>query len=69
MNITAVVQDSTRIVRAEPGQTDLENATPIQLTDLQLGERILVVGDVLDDAGSISASTIVAIKYSETESK
>ena len=39
---TVTVQPETRIVRIAPGEKDLKNATPIQLQDLQVGDRILV---------------------------
>src|SRR6267143_7095754 len=42
VNIT--VQNTTRIVRIAPGEKDLKNATPLQLQDLQIGDRILVGG-------------------------
>src|SRR5579859_7854794 len=54
------VQDSTQIVRAEPGQKDLKQATPITLKDLQMGDRVLA--RVLSAAGSapaVAASLIV----------
>ena len=41
---TVDVRDSTKIVRIAPGQTDLKNAQAIVLTDLQVGDRILVRG-------------------------
>ena len=40
--VTVVAQASTRIVRVAPGQADLKNAAVIQLSDLQVGDRILV---------------------------
>ena len=38
------VRDSTKIVRIAPGQKDLKDAQTIALTDLQVGDRILVRG-------------------------
>ena len=44
VNIT--VQPTARIVRIAPGEKDLKNATPIQLQDLQVGDRILVAANL-----------------------
>jgi hypothetical protein len=67
--ITILVQDSTRIFQTAPGEKDLKSATPIHLSDLQPGDRILVAGKLSDDATSISASAIAAMKRSDVEAK
>lgn len=67
-NVKVTVQPNSRILRTAPGEKDLKNATPIQLQDLQVGDRILVAGKIADD-GSILASTIVAMKLSDLEAK
>src|SRR5690242_20143742 len=36
--------DGARIVRATPGQTDLKSATPIQVSDIQVGDRLSAKG-------------------------
>jgi Domain of unknown function (DUF5666) len=66
VNIT--VQPNARIMRTAPGAKDLNGATPIQLQDLQVGDRILVGGKIGDD-GSLSASAVVAMKLSDLEAK
>ena len=50
------MQATTQIVRIAPGEKDLKNATPIQLQDLQVGDRILVAGKASDDNLSLPAS-------------
>jgi Domain of unknown function (DUF5666) len=67
--VTILVQDSTRIFQTAPGEKDLKSATPIHLSDLQPGDRILVAGKLSDDASSISASVIAAMKRSDVEAK
>ena len=59
------VQPETRIVRIAPGEKDLKNATPIQLSDLQVGDRILVAGKVSEDNQSLAASSIVVMTHSD----
>jgi hypothetical protein len=67
--INAIVQDSTPMVRVEPGQKDLKGATSIQLKDLQVGDRILVRGQPSDNAKSIAAAGIIVMKHSDVQAK
>src|SRR5947209_2876876 len=41
---TVTFADSARIVRATPGKSDLKAATPIQISDIQVGDRIAARG-------------------------
>ncbi|MFZ0737196.1 MAG: DUF5666 domain-containing protein [Candidatus Acidiferrales bacterium] len=66
---TFLVDDSTRMLRTAPGQTDLKTATPIHLADLQPGDRVLVRGKPSDGAKSIAALAIVVMKKSDIEGK
>ena len=62
---TAVtVADTTKIVRIAPGQTSMAGATPIQLTDLQPGDRLLVRTAPASD-GSLGVTVIVAMKQGD----
>jgi hypothetical protein len=63
------VQATTRILRIAPGEKDLKNATPIQLQDLQVGDRILVAGKASDDNLSLEASTVVVVTHSDLEAR
>jgi len=66
--VTVTVLDTTRLVRVAPGQKDLKDAAPIQLTDVQVGDRILARGAASAD-GSIAASSIVLMKQAELTAK
>ena len=68
-SITVLVEDSTRMLRAAPGQTSLKDATPIKLQDLQVGDRILVRGQPSADAKSLVASAVIVMKRSDIEQK
>jgi hypothetical protein len=68
-DISVTVAATARIVRIPPGEKDLKNATPIQLQDLQVGDRILVGGKGSDDNLSLVASSVVAIKRSDLEAR
>jgi hypothetical protein len=67
--IDITVQATTRIVRIEPGEKTLKNATAVQLQDLQVGDRILVAGKASDDAKAITAASIVVMKRSDVEAR
>jgi hypothetical protein len=61
-DVTVQVQDGAKLVRIAPGQKDLKDATPIQLADLQPGDRILVRGKLADDGKSVAAASVIAMK-------
>ena len=67
--VTVAVQPTTRLLRIAPGEKNLKNATPLQLQDLQVGDRILVGGQASDDAKSIAAATIVVMARTDLEAR
>lgn len=67
--VSITAQPKTRILRIAPGEKDLKNATPIQLQDLQIGDRILVGGRISDDGLSVVASTVVVMKHSDLDAR
>lgn len=54
-----------KVLRVPPGSKDLKEAVPMQLSDLQAGDRILVRGKPGEDASSLVATTVVAMKKAE----
>ena len=58
-----------RVLRVPPGSKDLKEATAIQLSDLQAGDRILVRGRPGDDASSLVATTVIAMKKADIAEK
>jgi hypothetical protein len=67
--ITVRVQDGARLLRIEPGQTDLKTAAPLQLEDLQPGDRILVRGTTGPDGKSLLAVSVIAMKKADLAEK
>jgi len=63
------VEESAKILRIEPGAKDLKNANPLQLQDLQVGDRILVLGKVSNDGRSVAATAVIAMKKADVVSK
>src|SRR2546423_1876415 len=60
-DVTVSVSTTTRIVRIAPGEKSLKNAAPIQLSDLQVGDRVLIGGKASEDAKSLVAASIVVM--------
>ncbi len=52
-----------------PGQTDLKSAPAIQLSDVQVGDRLLAAGIPSDDGKSLAATTAVVMKKSDVAEK
>ncbi len=58
-----------RVYRVAPGAKDLKDATPIALSDIQEGDRILVKAKPGDSGGALQATLVVAMKKSEIADK
>lgn len=67
--VSVILQASTRLVRSVPGQTDLKSATPIQVQDLQVGDRFLASGTAADDGKSVMATTAIVMKKTDIAEK
>jgi hypothetical protein len=58
-----------KVLRVPPGSKTLNEATAIQLADLEVGDRILVRGGVGAQANTMTAITIVAMKREDIANK
>src|SRR5271155_17309 len=68
-DVSVTVASNAKIVQVAPGEKDLKSATPIALTDLQVGDRVLVRGRASDDAKTMAAVGIIAMKRTDLEAK
>lgn len=68
-DISVLLQDGARLLRVEPGEKDLKNAVPFELQDLQPGDRVLVRGKMADDAKSLLAASLIAMKKMDIAQK
>lgn len=59
--VAVTVQPNARLLRIAPGAKDLKDATPLQLQDLQVGDKIRVRGQGSADGKSIAALEIIVI--------
>ena len=66
---TIHVADGARLLRTAPGQTDLKAASPIQLTDIQGGDRILARGKTSEDGKTVTATLVVLMKQADVSAK
>src|SRR5271170_1988891 len=67
--VTVSVADGARILQLAPGSTDLKTAQTIALTDIAVGDRVLVNGKAGDDAGAFTASRVILMKSSDIAQK
>ncbi len=49
--VSVNVTDGAKVLQVAPGSTDLKSARQIALTDVAVGDRILVTGKAGDDGG------------------
>ena len=68
-DVAVQIASNAKMVRVAPGQTDLKSATPIQLSDLHAGDRILVRGQPSSDGKSFVAAGVIAMSRSDVEAK
>jgi hypothetical protein len=68
-DVTIQVQEDARLVRIAPGQTDLKDASPIQLQELLPGDRILIRGKMAEDGKTVMAATVIAMKQTDIATK
>ncbi|HEY6248909.1 MAG TPA: DUF5666 domain-containing protein [Candidatus Angelobacter sp.] len=68
-DIKIIIQESTRLAQLPAGQTDLKAALPIQLKDVQVGDRMLARGKAGDDGQSVTASLVIVMKQADLAQK
>ena len=66
-DVAVTVQPNARILRIAPGEKDLKNATPVQLQDLQVGDRVRVRGQASGEG--ITALEIIVMARSDVEAR
>jgi len=67
--LTITIQDSTRMVRTLPGQKDLQGATKVSFSQLQVGDRMLVRGTLSDDGKSVAAASVIIMTGADIAAK
>jgi hypothetical protein len=67
--IAVTVQPNARILRIAPGEKDLKNAEPVQLQELQVGDRVRVRGQVSAEGTSMVALEVIVIPHSDLQAR
>lgn len=62
---TVTVADSARILETMPGAKTIAGATPIHLTDLAVGDRVLVAMRPAADGSAPTATTVIAMREAD----
>ena len=62
--VTVNVANGAKVLQLAVGSTDLKTATPGQLSDIAVGDRVLVTGKAGEGAASFDALRVVLIKSS-----
>src|SRR5665213_4172597 len=67
--VAVTVDPKAKVLRVAPGATNLTNAAAIQLTDINVGDRLRARGHMTADQKSLAALEIVVISQSDIASK
>ncbi len=66
---TITVSDTARIVQVAPGSTDLKAAQTIVLTDIGVGDKVLVTGKSGDTPEAFTATRVILMKSGDIAQK
>jgi len=66
-DVTVTIAPSARLLRIAPGAKDLKEATPIQLQDLQVGDRVRVRGQAAGEG--VNALEVIAMARTDLDAK
>jgi hypothetical protein len=66
-DVTVTVQPNARMLRIAPGAKDLKDATPVQLQDLQVGDRVRVRGQASADGNALTALEVIVMAHSDLQ--
>ena len=68
-DVAVTVQPNARILRIAPGAKDLKDATPVQLQDLQVGDRVRVRGQAGSDQNQIAALEVIVMARTDLDAR
>lgn len=68
-DVAVTIQPNARMLKIAPGAKDLKDATPVQLQDLQLGDRVRVRGQASADGNSLNALEVIVMAHSDLEAR
>jgi hypothetical protein len=66
--VTVNVANGAKVVKLAVGSTDLKTATPSELTDIAVGDRVLVTGKAGDTPSTFAAVRVILMKSADIAS-
>lgn len=69
VDVTIQLSAETHMVRVAPGQKDLSGAVPLQPSDLQIGDRLLVRGVPVPGSKDVKALSVIVMKESDVTAR
>lgn len=60
--VTVIMAPNARVVQLAPGSTDLKTAQPATLSEVTVGDRVLVTGSAAETAGSFEGTRLILMK-------
>ena len=67
--VAIATDDKTSVVKARPGSSTLNDATPARLEDIAVGDRVLARGRLADDKASLAARQVVVMTRGDITEK
>jgi hypothetical protein len=67
--VAVATDEKTSIVKARPGSSTLNDATPARLEDIAVGDRVLARGRLADDKASLAARQVVVMTRGDITEK
>ncbi|MFI5184773.1 MAG: DUF5666 domain-containing protein, partial [Vicinamibacteria bacterium] len=67
--LSVAIEDKASLLRAKPGATSLADASPLELEELAVGDRVLVRGRLSDDKASLAARQVVVMSQGDIAKK
>ena len=67
--VTVACDDKTVFRRVPPGEKTLDKATPITLTDINVGDRVIARGTMTEASKALSAGVVIVINHDEIAQK
>jgi hypothetical protein len=67
--VNVSIQPDAKLIRTAPGRKDLQGAAPVQLSEIQTGDRMLARGSMAPDGKTILASSVIVMKREDIAQK
>src|SRR6185437_3052363 len=67
--VNVSVQTDANLIRTAPRHKDLQGANPVQLSEIQAGDRMLARGSMAPDGKTILASSVIVMKREDIAQK